>query len=232
MAQDTRVLITRFKGLFLRHRYEDDEKGDYAQLEWLVRGNYPRIMVYLENKNRFEPGARLDYNKIIIAAFTPVRMIALLTTLKAAVNFENDTNVKIDTFNIKYESGLRTKELEKQSTVIVGKDKEGIVYIAVTAEGKKKVRFSITSKDEPWEKRYDLNGDLITDPAILSRTHAAEYFKLLEGMMMHTLITLGAMTNDAPVKNGTTDANKLRPMETNLGSDKLKIDEAELTGLV
>lgn len=164
--EENKVRYIRFSQLTLN-------EPDGGTLHWGVRMGFPRITVIPE---RIEEGD--NYNeKIITAPFNVPTLHLLLEYMGEIVNGENGQYKSIECRNVKYVNGERTTETYVQSTVIVGKDKDGINFITLVTNDKKKVKFSILPNPR-WYRIY-YNGTEVTDKAEISRVFGRAYIKAI-----------------------------------------------------
>lgn len=119
-----------------------------ARLNFGFRDGNPRITVYtgVAGKEGFIP----------FPADIP-HMTAAMTYLKDIANGPNGQQVNIESLTNIYENNKLTPNKRVVSTLTIGKSKEGIVFIAVTAEGKPKIVFPIKQSDYHIFKDKDKN---------------------------------------------------------------------------
>lgn len=173
------VVIVKFTPLTLRKQYDD---GDYALLSWSTRGAYPRITVFTSNKVKTES---FDYGRMIIAKFDYNMMNSFLSSFETVIDGPVDNKVQFNCFDNKFVNNQRTDEIELISTITIGKNKEGIIFLAVTAEGKKKVAFELTM--QKWHT-VSVNGEPLTDPASLSKLMAKGYLRTAKKLLGYQLV--------------------------------------------
>jgi len=210
MSQKPKVSIIKFTPLTLRKQYDDE---DYGLLTWSVRNGYPRITVFTSNAHKSET---FDYNTMITAPFDYANIEILLDYFEQVIDAPNDTVFKIECFNTKFVNNERTNDIELQSTVSIGKDKEGMIYLAVLAEGKRKVKFDL--KGSRYHK-YIVNGEVLTDDAAISKKVATGYLKVARKLLGYQL----------PIDNSLNKANAVtaggKPKEVS----KPAVDTSSLT---
>lgn len=206
------VKKTKFARLSLTHYYTDDKgEKDSASLVWAVRMGYPRIEVYTSNKNSRNSDGAIDYNKMINAPFTPVMFYVFLENFKLAINSDPGDKYIIDHYNSKFEKGVKTNEIVLQAKSVIGKDKEGVIYIAVLDDNKKKVKFDLLPPEDWYKIRDPKTGDIITDKSILSKAYATAYLECVRVSFNGELVEEGMVTNVIENKNDYTKSNYSQP---------------------
>ncbi len=115
-----------------------------AKLVWSVVFNHPRLTLFtnkkeLENK---ENGwgriiARLD---ILVAQ-------SIIESLRSMVDAEPGTRMVIKNINYPINEGKRSETPVHVNDVILGKDKEGLIWISVVEENKPNIKFNIIFSD-------------------------------------------------------------------------------------
>lgn len=194
---EERVKIVRYAPLTLRKNIGDE--GDSASLSWSIRGIYPRITVYTSNQKAFVEG-KPNYDHIVTAPFDIVTLGLVLDKLEDLLEAPNNTRFSIDCLNLKVKDGVRTNELFVQATVIVGKDDTGLMYIAATEQGKKKIKFELLPNTK-FFTYYDNDDNKITDPATLSSIFARSYLYTLRNILYRDVIKLLSTTVDVAKPN-------------------------------
>ena len=177
MEKDT-VKLVRLSHLTLRKPVDNDE----ASLTWAVRMGFPRITVYTSSKITGEDG-KVDYGKVITAPFDYVNFKLFIDYLKELVDGESDNKYILECFNVKFVNNVRTDDVRIQARVTIGKDKNGILYIAAVEDDKVKIRFDFLPNNK-WYKYYDKDGKEIKDNAKLSKLYTKNYICLLETAIM------------------------------------------------
>jgi len=164
------VVMVKFAPLTLRKDYGD---GDYGILNYATRNGYPRITVFTSNKNKEEA---FDYNTMVNATFSLTQFLMFVDEMRDIVNGDKDKSASVDCFNAKFINGVKTNDIELQATAIVGKDKDGIIYLAVTSEGKRKVKFELLPTE--WNK-YSRNKEVLSKEE-LSKRFAKSYIRAID----------------------------------------------------
>lgn len=156
---------------------KDLSEDKYAQLLFSIRAGYPRITVYTEKNKKRQDNDTFDYNKIINAPLDYLTAAKLYSYAMDVIdNGDNGTNRQIVCYNVKYVDGVRTNEVYIQATIEIGKDKDGIIYLAVLADGKPKIKFDILPRDNgKWHKSI-VNGNPVVDKNVISCETAKVYF--------------------------------------------------------
>jgi len=159
--------------------------GKYGQLTWSVRNGYPRIVVFTDSSR--EKTEKFDYNTMVTASFDYVTIITAIDIFAALIESPNNTKRQIQCYNSKFENGQKTNDIILQSTVELGKDADGIMYIAVIAEGKRKIKFDIKPKDNSkWTKYLDGDGQPL-DHSSVSKIYAKSYIEQARRLIQHQM---------------------------------------------
>lgn len=175
MARDVKFI--QFAALNLSKVHMVDDKKDSAQLQWSSRMGYPRITVFTTDNTQVD--GKFDYSKMIKAPFDFVTIDIFMQRFRNVLETTEEVKYVIDCFNNKFVNRERTDEVELVAKVTVGRDSDGVVYLAVTEDNKKKIKFELMPSTK-YFKFYDKNGDVITDKKILSNLYAKAYHKRLD----------------------------------------------------
>jgi len=213
MNKRPKAQIVKFSPLRLRKNLED---GEFALLTWSSRNGYPRITVFTENKNKTET---FDFNRMISAPFDYTTLNSFIEMFETVINGEKDKSYKLDCFNMKYVNNERTDEKYLQASVTIGKNKNGIVFLAVVEEGKPKIAFDLNYTT--FFKVYKDN-EPVTDAGELSCLYAKGYIRTLkkivgirmveETVNQQSLAATNPASTTAPVnKSSNVDANGIDP---------------------
>lgn len=171
------VKIARFTALTISKLIDADTK-DTAQLTWSTRGIYPRITVFTSSQTTDEKG-KFDYNKMITAPFDYISLQMLFDNFKKVIEHVGEIKLEVACYNAEFKNRVKTDNIVLQAKVSVGKDKNGIIYIAAIEDEKPKIKFNLLP-DYRWYKHYDANSDEITDKAVISKMYATAYLKTLD----------------------------------------------------
>lgn len=200
------VKRAKFIPLALRTDYEGEE--DWATLSWTLRMGYPRCEVYTSNKRR-EPGVPMDYNTSLTASLD---ILSLTTFIDKAVKVVEEgkpgAQIGINCYTVKYENNVKTNDVILQSKLVFGKDDAGICYLAVLAEGKRKVKFSILPNAK-FVKFVKEDGQLEIDVVKMSKEHAITYLSFLKTLLKTEGITDNLQTTFQDRKGNDVATSKL-----------------------
>lgn len=119
-----------------------------GNLRFTVVSNQPRIDVYTNVPND-------KNNGLIRAAMDAPTCYAMLDMMNGIINGPADNKVKINNLNHTWFDGKRSDEAKLISITHIGKDKRGVVYIAVTAKDRPFLKFNFL----PSQYHALLNGD-------------------------------------------------------------------------
>lgn len=226
--EENKVRYINFLALML------SAEGGTAKLRWGVRMGFPRLTVEPERINEGDSYPE----KIITAPFNYIMFYYMVDRFEEIIEADPGTMTSIECKNIKYANGERTQETFVQAKVIVGKDKEGIIFISVIAEDKKKVKFNLLP-DEKWYKLYR-NGVEVTDRVELSKCYAKAYVRALkatyDSFRLDENINISVVDRPANGSNFRRPFNKktttqpTTPVQQN-AINEIKIDESKLQSL-
>lgn len=183
---EEKVKIIRYASLNLKTKTDDNQ--DSATLTWSTRGLYPRITVYTSDKNSFVNN-KPNYDFIITAPFDVVTLQIFVNQLKKVCKDPNDTRYTIDCINTKIVNGVRTNEKYIQAKIYIGKDSDGVIYIAVIEDNKKKVKFTLLPNMD-FFTFYDNDGSIIKDKGKLSLFYTEAYVKSIETLLINDTLLL------------------------------------------
>lgn len=116
-----------------------------SKLVWGFYNNSPRITVYTGDPS--EQGVeRSNYGRIVANLDIPT-LYVLFTKLEEAITAENGFKDKVENKNFTFYGGKRSDAPVVQSEVWFGKDKEGLIWISVTAKERPVIKFPICPSD-------------------------------------------------------------------------------------
>lgn len=116
-----------------------------SELTWGFHNNNPRIVVYTNDPS--EQGAeRSNFGRIVANLDIPIAFV-LFTKLEEAINAEPGFKDKIENKNYTFFGGKRSDAPVVTSEVWFGKDKEGVIWLSVTAKDRPVIKFPIAPSD-------------------------------------------------------------------------------------
>lgn len=169
--------LVKFTPLSLTKELEEDS----ATLQWSIRKGYPRITVFTSNTIKEKDGT-VNYGKIITAPFDYVTMTMFLNYFQDVIFSKEETRQVVNCYNVKYKDGEKTEEIYLQAKAVVGKDKDGIIYITAIEEEKKQVKFYLLPNTK-WHKIYDKDNNEISNVKEQSFVYAKAYLQLLRKLI-------------------------------------------------
>jgi len=204
------VKFVKFNTLSLRKTF-DTETGEYALFSWGIRAGYPRIIVYTSNMpwDKRDASKKFDYNTMITAPFDHITLGIMLDKLRKIIRGDKDSKESVDCYNAKFENGVKTNQVVVQARFTIGKDKDGVIYLAATTDGKRKVKFELAPSDT-WFKFYDKNNDQVTDKGILSMLYADSYLNKLTKLMDAEMVKDFTQINNIEPKTKQTVSNTVK----------------------
>lgn len=218
MAEE-KVSRIKFAKLALTKSFEIEDKKDNASLTWSTRNGFPRITVFTSDKAFVDN--KMDFNYVITAPFGYVELEILLDRLCSIINHDGKISYRIDCYNTKFVNNNRTDETYLQASVIVGKDDQGVIYIAVKQDSKRSIKFDLLPNPK-WFKFYDHNNEEITDKKVLSKLYATGYCKILNRLfnissgqeLVSTISTDNPKSKKPAYSQPTTKVEEPKPAET------------------
>lgn len=165
------------------HTPVSGQPGKKSSLTWGMYQNNPRIVVY----TNCEASATRenDYGKIT-AALDAIAFEGLMDLLELITTSPNDTRYKLENSNFTFFGGRRSESPSVVSEVWVGKDKEGVMWISVTAQGRPKIKFEFMFSD--YHHFFTADGNSLPKPTA-SVMACKAYCKVLSGMYKTMLVT-------------------------------------------
>lgn len=161
-------------------------KGKMASLNWGLYSNNPRLTVYTN-----DPDDTVD-NGVIRAALDAPTFFAFLELLSEAINSREAFRKKIDNLNFTFPGGRRSETPSVVSSLIIGREDDGTIYISVAAPRRPVVKFPFTNPD--FHNFYHGDGTQYSK-ADISNVYARSYLRMLS-----TLMTVAMDTNYTPPK--------------------------------
>ena len=219
--QEEKVKIVRYASLNLK-KWMQEEK-DSATLTWSTRGIYPRITVFTSSNNSFVNN-KPNYDFIITAPFDVVTLQMFVNQLKKVCKDPNNTRYTIDCLNTKVENGVRTNEKYVQAKVHIGKDDNGVIYIAATEENKKKIKFTLLP-NMGFFTFYDKDGTIIKDESKLSLLYTEAYIKSIETLLINDTLFLSKKEVDIDKPNIIRENKPKRSYNNELSIDSSKLQD-------
>lgn len=154
-----------------------------ASLTWMLVKNAPRIVVWTR-----DPADMTEKNgngKIQAELDAPV-FASILETINSLIDQPPNTRYKLENKNHTFFGGKRSDEAVVVSEIWVGKDKEGYVYISVTAPTRPVIKFRIQpSMYHTW---YNATGEKL-EPEAVAKVYVKGYVKILRDIYDHLAIT-------------------------------------------
>lgn len=161
-------------------------KNVYSTLSVDIYKNNPRIEVSTKDPNL--QGKENDFGKIRAAMDTPM-FFAFLAMLKEAIDSNNPMERRIENLNHTYEGGQRSQEIQLVSTLVVGRDQEGHVYVSVlpVKPGWPKIKFVFGVPDQRFHRFLNTDGSK-PSRAEVSVIMASAYHSLWTQMVSQCLV--------------------------------------------
>lgn len=132
-----------------------EEQGKRARFVLSFRDGNPRFVVYTGGLGR---------DSVLNFPMDVVHLTTIMNYLKDIASGPNDSQVNVDSLTTIYENDKPTKQKKVLSTLHMGKSKDGIVYLSVTADARPKIIFPI--KPSPFHIFRDSNKEVVPDAAI------------------------------------------------------------------
>jgi len=165
-------VTSKLHRLTLNKKLEIDGKTCKANLSWSVRSNFPRVAVYLSNKDD-------ELLSVMLAPLTYANLGMMTDSIKKIAVESKEQHVDYKCEGMKWVENKPSSETEYKATVRIGKDAEGIMYLAVIAPEKPKIRFALVPKGL---KLFDEQVKEF-DPKTTSTMFAESYAKTLDTQM-------------------------------------------------
>ena len=193
------VKIVSFVPLTLYTDTNDDD--GYATLSWSIRKGYPRITVYTDNSRK--KSKEFSFDHLITAPMDAVIVNVVIDNLGKVIKSDKEIKLATKCYNVKYVNNEKTDDIYLQATIIIGKDKDGVIYMTAVEDGKRKVKFKLLPR-EKWHKFINAGGNEVTDKSELSVLFATAYHKRLKSLMDKHLADDAVIKGD-PAVNKTRD---------------------------
>lgn len=214
-----KVRVIRFTPVSLRTNYDDT----FATLVWSVRMGYPRVTVFLDN-DKFNKD-KIDYSKQIKATFDHIKLKVFLKQADKVIKSEKSVEYGVKSKNNEYSNGERTNNIVLQSTLFLGKDDDGMIYLKLVEPGKKMVRFEL-GMDNKYIVLVKPDGQDLDDKSKLSALYATEYIDTLRLLLDEEVKKFAKVTEvNAPINNKTYTKSESKPAEVPYSGDDLIIDD-------
>ena len=211
MEEENKIRVVRYNPLTLHKSYTNDAGvNDRASLIWSSRMANPRISVYTESAFDAEGKPKVkEPGKItsVVAPFNYITFGIFLSNINNILEAKNESKIQTDCYNTKYVDNKPTTEIAIQASVIVGRNKDGVIYIAVMKDGLKKVSFELLP--DKYVKYYSSDGEVITDKKTLSNMFTKVYIDTINKLFSDDLNVIGKNisytdpVNFSKNKNGT-----------------------------
>lgn len=212
MEENNKVTFKRYSNLTLGEAIEVDGVSSRATLTWSVRNGYPRAVVYTDSNKAFQSG-KPDYNFIITVPFDLMNLGMVISVLEDIDKGPNDDLRVINSYNTKVENGERTNTRYLQGKLVIGKDKDGVRYIAAIEDGKKKVKFRLLPNMR-WIQYANKDGSEITDMGKLSGMFTKNYIYAMKKVLLaRDNFNINVETIDAPKRISPQQTNNQQPVK-------------------
>lgn len=154
------------------------DRGRPPMLAFTLIGNNPRINVFTNVENDTNNG-------LISAKLDAPTFFAIMDAIEQIIDKENGTRCKITNKtakNEKDENGRWKKNVVVDSHIIIGKDKEGSVYISVISndDSRPKLKFYFRSS---FYHQWVHSDNTPYTKAELSQQYARAYVRMMQGLM-------------------------------------------------
>ena len=149
-------------------------KGKMATLKWGLVKNNPRITVFTNDPDDTVDNGRISANLDARTFF------AFMSLISEAVLAKESFKVKIDNSNFSFFGGKRSDTPSVVSSLWVGRDEDGTIWISVTAPKHPSIRFVFSSTD--FHNFYHSNGEQYTKSEY-SQLFAKAYVSMLTPLM-------------------------------------------------
>lgn len=159
------------------------EQGKTATLIWGLVKNNPRITVWTRDSQDM---TEKNGNGRIQAELDSPVLLSIIETLEKLIGEAPGTRYKLENKNFTWFGGKRSDAPVVLTELWVGKDKEGFVYLSLTAPNRPIIKFRIApSSFHTW---YTHSGEPVA-PEELAKTYAKGYLNILRGIYNHLAVT-------------------------------------------
>lgn len=162
----------------------EGEQGKWSSLVWALSGNNLTIKVYT--------GASSDQgnnNGLIQAKLEGIHFFAFLEMIKEAIESKEEYKNKIEFSNYIYPGGKRSDKPVTLTTVYVGRNKEGLIWVSIIDNLKKerpRIQFPFGGGRNYKFKHADSSDYL---PAETSQLIAKAFYNALSHIGTHLMVT-------------------------------------------
>jgi hypothetical protein len=158
-------------------------EGKTASLTWGLHKNNPRIIVWTRDPQ--DMTEKNGNGKIQAELDMPV-MLSLIESLELAIIKEPGWRAKLENKNYTYFGGKRSDAPVVLTEIWVGKDKEGYVFLSVTAPNRPTIKFKVApSSFHHW---FNSDGSQYT-PQQISEIYAKGYAQMLRHVYLNLAVT-------------------------------------------
>lgn len=112
-----------------------------SKLLWGIRGNFPRLTVFTNYPDDKIAGGTIS------AVFDHATLNVVLDLILDVAKATSECNYKIACYTSVWKDNKITEERKHSCDLRIGKDKEGIVWIALVLEGRPKIKFTYQLSD-------------------------------------------------------------------------------------
>ena len=160
--------------------------GSTAKLAWGLHNNNPRITVYTGDPSE-KDNDKANYGRIQAHVDLPV-LYAFFDVLENMTKSttELNTKIKLENKNFTFFGGKRSDYPVVQSELWCGKDKEGIVWMSITAKDRPTVKFSFIPSDF---HNYYLGDGSAMSKAEVSCYYARGFISVLRSLYANLAVT-------------------------------------------
>lgn len=154
-----------------------------SKLVWGFHNNNPRLTVYTGDPS--ENTEKTGYGKIVANLDTPT-LFAFFQLMEMALKAENGFKAKIENKNFTFFGGKRSDFPVVLTELWCGKDKEGAIWMSITAKDRPMIKFIISPTD--FHNLFNGDGSPMTKGEV-SAIYATGYLVLLKQMYAHISVS-------------------------------------------